>query len=192
MKVILAVLGFGILFLCLDAALDVEEAHLGVYHGRACPLIANEIHLLKVCAIVTAIAIPAAIGWFLSRLGRTARDAQPSERLSGAAHLVHAGDREGPATRFVLRLWRSDVEVRDDRDTKRPLWIGTVVEERMEIFGGIMTATRAQKDVDAPRDVVGSMLVPSRVARRSEVPLLMGWDGLVLLADEPRIFLRGP
>ncbi len=52
----------GILFLCLDAALDVEKAYLGVYHGLACPLIANEIDLLKVCAIVTAIAIPAAIG----------------------------------------------------------------------------------------------------------------------------------
>ena len=60
MKVIFAVLG--ILFLCLDAALDVEKAYLGVYHGLACPLIANEIDLLKVCAIVTAIAIPAAIG----------------------------------------------------------------------------------------------------------------------------------
>jgi hypothetical protein len=70
MKLILAVLGFVILFLGFDAALDVEEAYRAACQGRACPLLTSEIHLLKLCAIVTAIAVPLGIAWFLGRLGK--------------------------------------------------------------------------------------------------------------------------
>jgi cation-transporting ATPase E len=102
--------------------------------------------------------------------------------------LVHAGD--GPARRLVLRLWRSDVEVKDGRDAVHPLWIGTVVEERMERIAGMMTLTHVETDVDTPRDIVAAALAPSRLVRRGSAGAgLAGWDGLVLLAYDPRLLL---
>gem|GEM_PF-15190 len=99
--------------------------------------------------------------------------------------LVHAGD--GPASRFVLRLWRSDVAVRDGRGVVRRLWIGTVLAERMERVAGVMTLIRTEMDVNAPRDAVAAALSPSRLVRRSSGEA--GWDGLVLLAYDPRLLL---
>jgi magnesium-transporting ATPase (P-type) len=105
------------------------------------------------------------------------------ERLT----LVHAGDNKEPAVRFVLRLWRSDIEVTDVQGAVRPLWIGTVLEERMEVFGDIMTVTRSEMDFNAPRDLVVSALTSSRLASRRKAAALIGWDGLVLLAVDPTL-----
>lgn len=98
--------------------------------------------------------------------------------------LVRAG--EEPAGRLVLRLWRSDVVVRGGRGAVRPLWLGAVVAERMERVAGLVTLTHTERDIDAARDAVAAALSPSRLVRRSGGEA--GWDGLVLLAYDSRLF----
>lgn len=101
--------------------------------------------------------------------------------------LVRTGD--GPASRLVLRLWRSDAAVKDGRGIVRPLWLGTVVAERMERVAGLATLMPAERNLDAPRDAVAAVLSPSRlVRRRSGETIRPGWDGLVLLAYDSRLF----
>jgi hypothetical protein len=60
--------GIGVFFISFDAAIDVEDAYATACQARDCPSIETEIYLLKVCGIITAIAIPAGLAWIFDRL----------------------------------------------------------------------------------------------------------------------------
>jgi undecaprenyl-diphosphatase len=94
-----------------------------------------------------------------------------------------------PTTRTVLRVWRSDVNLTDGWGTVQPLWIATVVEERVETLGGFMTVTRTESGINSPRDRVAASLGIWRSARRVGETNLPSWDGSVLLAYDPRLSL---
>lgn len=66
--VVLVGLGLGAFFVGFDAVIDVEDTYATACQGRACPSIETEIYLLKLCGIITAIAIPAGLAWAFDRL----------------------------------------------------------------------------------------------------------------------------
>jgi LssY-like putative type I secretion system component LssY len=83
-------------------------------------------------------------------------------------------------TRLVLRLWPADLQVRNDYT--KSLWIGSVVEERLHRPLSLFTFTRAQPNVDAPRQVLAGAIETGRLATRGYSS--KGWDGRVLLAQD--------
>ena len=66
-QVVLAGAGISILLFNYDLVLDVEEAYATVCAAHTCPSIASEIYMLKLCAVATAIAVPAALAWAADR-----------------------------------------------------------------------------------------------------------------------------
>lgn len=66
--VFLVGVGIGAFFITFDAAIDVQDAYALACRERPCLSIETEIYLLKLCAIVASIAIPAALAWVLDRL----------------------------------------------------------------------------------------------------------------------------
>lgn len=100
--------------------------------------------------------------------------------------LVHAavtGQRS--RQRFVLRLWRSNVELTGGASPRVPLFVGTVTEERARRVADIMTVTHELPTYDAPRKLLSRALGHSRLATRSGTALDADWDGGVLLGREP-------
>jgi len=67
--VFLVGVGIGAFLITFDAAIDVQDAYALACRGRPCLSIETEIYLLKLCAIVASIAIPAALAWVLDRRG---------------------------------------------------------------------------------------------------------------------------
>jgi len=94
-----------------------------------------------------------------------------------------------PTTRTVLRVWRSDLNLADGRGAVQPLWIATVMEERVETLGGFMTVTRTESEINSPRDRVAASLGIWRSAQRVGETNLPSWDGSVLLAYDARLSL---
>jgi len=74
--------------------------------------------------------------------------------------------------------------LRDGRSA--PLWMGTIVEEHLESPLSLLTLARAQRGVDAPRDLLAASLNGGRLAARAD--RLPGWDGQVLLAHDASLF----
>ena len=66
-RIALVALGVGLLMFSVDAAMDVEEAYATVCAMRSCPSIGTDIYMLKLCAVTTAIAVPAALAWAIDK-----------------------------------------------------------------------------------------------------------------------------
>lgn len=96
--------------------------------------------------------------------------------------MVHPVSGVREPERLVLRLWRSDVRVRGLGPKDRPLYIGTVVEEREVRIAPIITVTHRVPDYDGPRDTLGAALSERRLVERKLETRQRGWDGGVLLA----------
>jgi undecaprenyl-diphosphatase len=101
--------------------------------------------------------------------------------------LVLQKDPAPNVSRFVLRMWPADLEITDGAPS--PLWVGSVVEERLDRPLSLFTFAWTQRDVNTPRKVVTEALqlgwLVSRVDSASE-----GWDGRVLLIEQGS--LQGP
>ncbi len=91
--------------------------------------------------------------------------------VSGAAH----------EERLVLRLWRSDVELKGLAHQTVPVYLGTVIEERVKRLAPIITITRRVSGYDRPRDVLAVAIRTRRLAERVLENRQPGWDGGVLL-----------
>lgn len=85
-----------------------------------------------------------------------------------------------PDTRLVLRLWAADREVRNGHPG--PLWVGSVVEERLSHPLPLFTVTRTQDTADGPRDALAAVIGTGWLRARDSSG--KGWDGRVLLAQE--------
>ena len=94
--------------------------------------------------------------------------------------LVHAAARGGERARIVLRLWRSDVVLTTTSGTV-PLFVGTILEERLQRVASIISVTHTMREFDGPRDVLGRALPGQRLALRARVVPGSSWDGRVLL-----------
>jgi membrane-associated phospholipid phosphatase len=108
----------------------------------------------------------------LSRL----QDGQPE-----ALVLVRPVDGAAYTARLVLRLWRSRIDLTSEDTLDEPLWIGTVVEERLEDLMGILVVTREMPDLNGPRDHLNDEMPFAR--RLSRDVVAPGWDGFVLMGS---------
>ncbi len=66
--------------------------------------------------------------------------------------------------RLVLRLWVSNVELRQSDGSRLPLLIGTVFDERLLRMGGLLTMTRSLADLSGPRDRLAAGLASGGAA----------------------------
>ncbi|BCG98116.1 membrane protein [Mesorhizobium sp. 131-2-5] len=100
--------------------------------------------------------------------------------------LVHPRDEAGGTTsRFVLRIWATDIDLRDGHPTE--LWIGSVVEEQLGNRFPLFTVAQAQPDANAPRGLLAASLEPSQLVTRPDRNPTPVWDGQVLLAHDRSI-----
>jgi membrane protein DedA with SNARE-associated domain/membrane-associated phospholipid phosphatase len=89
----------------------------------------------------------------------------------------------GPGnSRLVLRIWPAGLSVADGRTG--PLWIGTVVEERIGGYFSLVTLYRTRPDFNAPRQKLAEALAGEKTATRAREERSPGWDGKVLLGSE--------
>lgn len=93
-----------------------------------------------------------------------------------------SGARNG--MRLVLRLWAADLELTNG--TPMPLWIGSVVEERLSHPLSLFTLAWAQPDANSPRTTLAADLDDGRISIRTEQSADPNWDGRVLLAHQGR------
>lgn len=86
------------------------------------------------------------------------------------------------ASRLVLRLWAVDLELTNGQTA--PLWIGSVVEERLYRPFSLVSVASTQTDVNAPRQVLAGSLGGGRLVLRAVEMTDADWDGQVLLARQ--------
>ncbi len=96
--------------------------------------------------------------------------------------LILPGDKAPSESRFVLRLWAADFELADH--TPLPLWVGSLVEERLARPFSLFTLTHAQPDTNAARDLLVEEFPSARLAARTDASANNDWDGRVLLLRE--------
>lgn len=89
---------------------------------------------------------------------------------------------QSPASRTVLRLWSADVDLKNG--STAPLWVGSVVEERMSRVLFLITMPVSNPDADGPRASLAQAVGDGRLVQRSAQEFEGKWDGRVLLARE--------
>lgn len=78
--------------------------------------------------------------------------------------LVHPrGDTGEVSSRFVLRVWATDIDLRNGHLTE--LWIGSVVEEQLGNRFPLFTVSQAEPDANGPHET----------GKRYQVSLLRKW-----------------
>jgi undecaprenyl-diphosphatase len=84
--------------------------------------------------------------------------------------------------RLVLRVWRSDVTLSAGA-TSLPLWIGTIVAERIDRVMWLATVAREEPDMNTPLSNLHNALPWAPVERRPEIIADPQWNGFVLLGS---------
>ncbi len=82
-------------------------------------------------------------------------------------------------SRLVLRLWDAGLELTDGN--LMPVWIGSVVKERVLRPLSLVSVISSQADANTPRNSLAQMLRSGRIATRSDTKSDGEWDGGVLL-----------
>lgn len=104
--------------------------------------------------------------------------------------MVKTGAPEPADERLVLRLWRSSVVVSTTDSITLPLWIGTVVIERIKPVYSLVSIASERSDLNAPLDRLADAVPGVRGIRFDEVGRHRDWDGSVLLAQAPDLQAR--
>jgi len=84
--------------------------------------------------------------------------------------------------RLVLRMWAIDLKLINGQAS--PLWVGSVVEERLYHPLSLFTLTSTQPEMNAPRSALAATLDGGRLVSRTSGSAEAGWDGHILLARE--------
>ena len=82
-------------------------------------------------------------------------------------------------SRLVLRLWDAGLELTDGN--LMPVWIGSVVKERVLRPLSLVSVISSQADANTPRNSLAQMLRSGRIATRFDTKSDDQWDGGVLL-----------
>lgn len=92
----------------------------------------------------------------------------------------------GVQGRMVIYIWRADASVRTASGAIKPLWIGTVLLERMHMVAGLIPLLRDSRDMNEARNRLAAALADARLAYRADQGgATSPWDGGVLLARSP-------
>jgi membrane protein DedA with SNARE-associated domain/membrane-associated phospholipid phosphatase len=101
-------------------------------------------------------------------------------RLPGLT-LVHENSAEPDRSRLVLRLWPADLELTGARPL--PVWVGSVVEERLSRHLSLFTLSSTDADANAPRDALAERFPDGRLVMRPDMVRYRDWDGRLLLLN---------
>jgi undecaprenyl-diphosphatase len=94
--------------------------------------------------------------------------------------MIKAGGDVLPDQRLILRLWPSGT-VLSDGTASQPLWIGTVVAERVEHLRPLASLVDERNDVNGPLQVLKSALPEARLEERAPVLAGPDWNREVLI-----------
>lgn len=129
-----------------------------------------------------------ALAWFTPRPGPMDLPTSPymeRGRLPSLTLVHQRGELGGTSSRFVLRVWATDIDLRNGHLTE--LWIGSVVEEQLGNRFPLFTISQAQPDANAPRDLLAASLDAGRLVTRPDHSSTPFWDGQVLQAFDRSI-----
>jgi undecaprenyl-diphosphatase len=105
-----------------------------------------------------------------------------SGRLPYLTFLRSADTTTAANSRLVLRLWATDLGVTNGQTV--PLWIGSVMEERIYRPLSLITLVSTQPDFNAPRQALAQSLEGGSLVSRAVEQTNAEWDGRVLLAHQ--------
>ncbi|NEJ90010.1 phosphatase PAP2 family protein [Rhizobium leguminosarum] len=105
-----------------------------------------------------------------------------SGRLPDITFVRTPGTSVPSGSRLVLRLWATDMELADGQPT--PLWMGSVMEERVYRPLSLITLVSTQPDFNAPRQALAQSLTGGSLVSRADEQTNEEWDGRVLLAHQ--------
>jgi undecaprenyl-diphosphatase len=104
-------------------------------------------------------------------------------RLAGgrlpALTLLHDDAAALDQSRLVLRLWPTDIGLADT--TQTPIWVGSIVVERLSRHLSLFTSVATGPDVNVGRDALASELPDGKLITRSDGAESSNWDGRALL-----------
>ncbi len=131
--------------------------------------------------------LPSALGWLAANPEPARLPVLPYFERGRAPSLTlirPKKDAAGADSRLVLRLWEADFTLENGRSS--PMWIGSVVEERLRHPFSLFTLPVTQPDVNAPREDLAVTFGDGRIVNRRDREIASQWDGNVLLAREFR------
>ncbi|MDW6022537.1 VTT domain-containing protein [Mesorhizobium sp. BAC0120] len=122
-----------------------------------------------------------ALGWLTTTASPARLPVLPSFESGQLPSLTLIRQRENPSSesRFVLRLWSVDLKLTDGDAS--PVWVGSVIEERLDRLLSLFTLASTQPDMNAPREMLAQALPDGRLAPRTDASAIAGWDRRVLL-----------
>ena len=125
-----------------------------------------------------------ALGWLTAKVTPAELPVIPhlaSGRLPSLTAVL-ADDKAPEASRFVLRLWSSDLQLSDGSSSK--VWIGSVVEEHFDRPISLIAIAQTRPDANAPRDLLSGSSRREWIVARPGPTEDANWDGRVLLLDQ--------
>lgn len=124
-----------------------------------------------------------ALGWLTAKAAPVELPVVP--RLASgrppALSLVLANDKMPESSRFVLRLWASDLELSDRNSSE--IWLGSVVDEHFDRPISLITVSATRSNANASRDLLLGASQSERLVSRSGSAENADWDGRSLLLD---------
>ncbi len=133
----------------------------------------------------------ASFEWLLPNAAPTALPVLPhlDNGRAEALVMIRAGGAVAPDQRLVLRLWPSGV-VLSGGAAEQPLWIGTVVIERIEHLKPLATMVDERRGVDTALARLKAALPAARLASRALPAAGQGWNGTVIIGQSPAALPR--
>jgi undecaprenyl-diphosphatase len=125
------------------------------------------------------------LGWLTAKVTPVELPVIPrlaSGRLPSLTRVL-PNDRMPQASRFVLRLWASDLGLTGGNAST--VWVGSVVEEHFDRPISLVTIAETRSDPNAPRDLLVNALQPGRLTMRVRALGDPVRDGRVLLLEDP-------
>ncbi len=127
---------------------------------------------------------PHALAWLTA--DPAPRDLPVAIRTAGGRWpaLTLVQDQAAPErSRLVLRLWPADIQLAGGEGA--PLWIGSVVEERLGRHFSLVTSAWVGADMNAGRDALAREFPEGELVARPDGAGDGDWDGRVLLLRTP-------
>ncbi len=96
-------------------------------------------------------------------------------------------DNTNATLRFVLRAWPANIELRNG--STQPLWVGSIVEERILRPLSFITFVRTEPNITRTRALLAEALKGAQLVKREIPQANRDWDGFVLLAHEQSLII---